>query len=639
MPDIINKPYPYVDTSLNQFLSRDGSWQTVATTPEPIDIADKMVYISYSHLVSLKDDAGLIPGQKYCILDYHTTTSQENTESAGHDFPIIVEATGIDTLSEHAKATIPYFYLWRKTENGGDIHGEDVGICGKSYMITTWLPDIEYIYPEDPAEFEPPVKKIFNYPAAYINVDNDNAISYAGNDPYVYDVFTEVRLINSNDASMFPDPDGITDDHDLQMRIYKTKYDEYCSGEYERVDEEEWYTYVGEMTFGDVDHFSTSNLDAWELKYCIYNDTNKYKWADENDGYGVIYYMKDEHGNECPYDFKNILFKRWAVLDVTSTKLSAAAIDNMAETFVYDANSQPIKYAYKNSNIAVNGTTLIVQTANFDMYYTFTWIDEDDGISDGTIYLNRIPDDEGCIQGCYNNKMEILSEYWADIEGEPTDTLSYYLNNNVFISDYVSTGGYPTGIYSNTLKDNSYNNTFTSSRQNTFGDNCYANTFGNSCTQNTFGNNCTQNTFGNGCYYNSFADNYQCNIFACNCYENTFSNNCVYNTLGNSCSNNTVGNYCTYNTFSDYCYANTFGNYCRYIVFNTSYIKYIIVESFNDHITLTTNQTTSYLQLLTNITIRQCTNNSTTTKTISHNTLNDTSLTTYQSPNSQTISI
>jgi hypothetical protein len=27
-------------------------------------------------------------------------------------------------------------------------------------------------------------------------------------------------------------------------------------------------------------------------------------------GKGVIYYMKDEHGNECPYDFKNIQFQR-----------------------------------------------------------------------------------------------------------------------------------------------------------------------------------------------------------------------------------------------------------------------------------------------------------------------------------------
>ena len=32
---------------------------------------------------------------------------------------------------------------------------------------------------------------------------------------------------------------------------------------------------------------------------------------------GVIYYMKDEYNNECPYDFKHIKFRRWAVTDIT----------------------------------------------------------------------------------------------------------------------------------------------------------------------------------------------------------------------------------------------------------------------------------------------------------------------------------
>jgi hypothetical protein len=55
-------------------------------------------------------------------------------------------------------------------------------------------------------------------------------------------------------------------------------------------------------------------LEAWELKYCLDNDRQRFTWADLN-GKGVIYYMKDEFGNECPYDFKNILFKRWRASD------------------------------------------------------------------------------------------------------------------------------------------------------------------------------------------------------------------------------------------------------------------------------------------------------------------------------------
>ena len=58
-------------------------------------------------------------------------------------------------------------------------------------------------------------------------------------------------------------------------------------------------------------YFASSNLDAWELKYTTNN--NAANWGSSS-GKGVIYYMKDERGNECPYDFKNIQFKIDGVL-------------------------------------------------------------------------------------------------------------------------------------------------------------------------------------------------------------------------------------------------------------------------------------------------------------------------------------
>lgn len=57
----------------------------------------------------------------------------------------------------------------------------------------------------------------------------------------------------------------------------------------------------------DVDY------SKWVIKYDINNDTNLYQWADDTkdtsgrpNGNGVIYYMKDEYGNEAYFDFKNI---------------------------------------------------------------------------------------------------------------------------------------------------------------------------------------------------------------------------------------------------------------------------------------------------------------------------------------------
>lgn len=56
---------------------------------------------------------------------------------------------------------------------------------------------------------------------------------------------------------------------------------------------------------GDT-YFADSRLEAWELKYCLDND-GTYTWVPNNEG--VIYYMKDEWNNECPYDFKNVKVK------------------------------------------------------------------------------------------------------------------------------------------------------------------------------------------------------------------------------------------------------------------------------------------------------------------------------------------
>ena len=67
---------------------------------------DSMLSVSYLELVILRDNGQLIPGQQYRITDYITTTIQENTESAGHQFDIIVTADSNNTLSEIARACL-----------------------------------------------------------------------------------------------------------------------------------------------------------------------------------------------------------------------------------------------------------------------------------------------------------------------------------------------------------------------------------------------------------------------------------------------------------------------------------------------------------------------------------------------------
>ena len=61
------------------------------------------------------------------------------------------------------------------------------------------------------------------------------------------------------------------------------------------------------------EYFETADLTAWEIKYTIYNNPERFSWADETNGKGVIYYMKDEYNNEAGYDFKNIQFLAYSL--------------------------------------------------------------------------------------------------------------------------------------------------------------------------------------------------------------------------------------------------------------------------------------------------------------------------------------
>lgn len=61
-------------------------------------------HITYSELKAIKDAGQLVPGQKYRITDYETITAQSGTQSAGHQFDIIVTALTENTLSESASA-------------------------------------------------------------------------------------------------------------------------------------------------------------------------------------------------------------------------------------------------------------------------------------------------------------------------------------------------------------------------------------------------------------------------------------------------------------------------------------------------------------------------------------------------------
>ena len=357
-------------------------------------------------------------------------------------------------------------------------------------------------------------------------------------------------------------------------------------------------------------YFTDANLNAWKVWYSLDNDTTRFQWADTENGKGVIWRMIDEWQNDCPYDFKNVQFKRYR----------ATALNELIED------------AIDGQYYAYNGDMMNVEIEDEDDFvwaYTFTLIDENEEWVDYSIKKEGSLDPEadwGYLNQFKKGRCEynlIRHSYTAvTIDDECYRTLM--LNNIVLIAiideEYGLSGEmqlneFGTGNYNMTVKDNPEKNKFgnkcynniVGSYGNTFGNDCYNNTFGNDCCGNTFGNDCRwntfgnsfqyntfgndcgDNTFGNNCYYNTFGNGCGGNTFGNGCTDNTFGNNCYYNTFGNGCSSNTFGNGCSSNTFGNYCYNNTFGNYfqcntfgnnCRYITVHNG-VRYVAVPGGN----------------------------------------------------------
>lgn len=138
---------------------------------------------------------------------------------------------------------------------------------------------------------------------------------------------------------------------------------------------------------GDT-YFANSKLEAWKLQYCLDNDRDRFGWADETNGKGVIYRLTDEFGNSCPYDFKNIKFRAnigdvnsefwytFACANNKSTDLSLSDINYVRNNYLSDNYYQ----VYHSDSEELYGQSgFIPATGNGSFYdgsqpvYDFPW--------------------------------------------------------------------------------------------------------------------------------------------------------------------------------------------------------------------------------------------------------------------------
>ena len=297
-----------------------------------------------------------------------------------------------------------------------------------------------------------------------------------------------------------------------------------------------------------AEYFAKANLSAWKVWYCLDNDTARFQWADETNGRGVVYRLIDEWQNDCPYDFKNVQFKRYR------------AIDESPSGCLQDLDGL---YVGINANIQHVG----IHANDFVWAYTFSFGDRRSAPTDASLIgfnSSRLGDGYGD-KGYYGNNVILPSSCHLTVDDEQNSV--FCLNNIVWFANNAMNQALMNG---NHIDNECINMTLSGygtyimhdCRNIIMGDRCYANSFEGNCASIAMGDSCAHNMFGTGCFCNTFGSSCSGNTFGTDCYHNSFGSGCIGNTFGSSCGSNTFGYSCYRNTFGNNCWENTFGKNC-----------------------------------------------------------------------------
>jgi len=229
--------------------------------------------------------------------------------------------------------------------------------------------------------------------------------------------------------------------------------------------------------------------------------------------------MKDEYDNECPYDFKNIQFKRWNVTNVKAYYKNPSS--GNYEWQDWENISGETHYLVNEDAYALSNDSIIIDENDSIWCYTFCGYSEGE-IEELTVWQANNSSTE---LHCFNNVIKISTNESYDSTGNQklnniciidNDGCGDAMKNNSFDGDCYNITVW--GYYFSDNQFGCYNH------DNTFGNNIWDNTFGNSVRSNTFGNEVYYNTFGNEVYYNTFGNNIWDNTFGNNIWDNTFGN-------------------------------------------------------------------------------------------------------------------
>ena len=395
--------------------------------------------ITWKELKDKRDDGKLTPGSLYRITDYQCTTTQENTQSAGHQFDIVLLALSENKLAEEGWAMM---------------HENDTYFANSN--LSAWK--VWYCLDND--------KSRFAWASDILSSETNNPmiIIQNGEDYSVY--VRQSQLDNENGCAWVYSGDANNFDGDESLDL-----------------EDIVYTQLTNPNIGDI---ALSNNA--EIGNVIVHNISV--------GRGVIYRLIDEFNNDIKYDFKNIQFKR----KITDGQYDAT---NGTDTWCYTLNlwyedmcqdasivgntllndEGYVKGVYDNVFGCATVYDLSIEGAN-----TFGF-----ALGDNVVLSF---DDDG-YQGIYSNT--IRDAFYNNTIG---NNCYFNTIGNHFTFNVIGNGFYSNTI-GNEFSSNTIGNDFFSNiignyfNINTIGERFYSNTIGNEFVSNTIGDGIGYKNYGN----------------------------------------------------------------------------------------------------------------------------------------------
>lgn len=469
-----------------RYRSYDGNDRFIPVVDGEKGVPKTMVEVTHAELKAMRDNGKLTAGALYRITDYQCTTTQENTQSAGHQFDIVLLALSEDKLAEEGWAMMH--------DNIYDVTFGD-GVTKKCWIyILDGGTECNIVDISTKLGYSGIMLELIN-----INEKNKTAStnecdsSDLTDEGLTYNYFQNSNLSAwkvwyclDNDTSRFAwaddsvDSSSITLDAGVDMVCTrKEDYDMIYEGN-------AYFAWYNEHldTIYTLSQIPTTSDKVFMLDKGgnpeaepSFSISNVHEGTGLPNGRGVIYRLIDEFNNDIKYDFKNIQFKR----TITDGQYDA----NGTETWCYTLN----------------------------LWYN-------DMCQDASILGNTLPNEDGGINGVYDNVFGYITADGIDIG---VNTFAFALGNNVVLS--FDDDGY-FGIYSNTIGNGFASNTIGNHfMDNTIGNWCFNNTIGNDFTDNTIGNSFNGNTIGNGVNSNTIG-----NLF----FGKTISNGTSAKNYGNN---------------------------------------------------------------------------------------------------------